>query len=172
MNTPSVTIAHAQQMPTIASAAILTEALISPACSSPCSMTFLRRTLGVGGGERDDHHSDDQRGHDEIDGAPSDPRRKEEREGAADDRGGAIAELVDGREKFDRSPLVSDVDAPRVDRDILGRRREGTDHGEDCEPADRSRWIARAEADERDDQADLAQDDPARAPAEPPSSGS
>ena len=39
MNTPSVTIAHSQQAPTMASAPNRTEAAISPFCSSPSSIT-------------------------------------------------------------------------------------------------------------------------------------
>ena len=76
MKRASVTIAHSQQTPTTASAVSRTCGLISPACSRPCSMTFLRRPLRIGRSDGDDHHDDDQRGHDEIDRAPRNPRRQ------------------------------------------------------------------------------------------------
>ena len=78
-----------------------------------------------------------------------------------------VAELVDRGEQLDRRLLVGHVDPPGVDRDILRRRGERGDHCEDREGADIASpdWSLRQPS-KAQDQIDLAQQDPALAPAE------
>ena len=125
------------------------------------------RPHAVGRGQRDRQQPDEHRRHHQVDVRPAHPRGHHQRDRAADDRGGAIAELVDRREQLDRRVFVRLVDPPSVDRDIVGGRRERGDERDQHEAADRDRRVGQPEQCKahRDDR--LAQADPAFAPSEP-----
>src|SRR5207248_2567626 len=94
-------------------------------------------------------------------------RGKEERERTTNDRGGTIAELVDGREQLNRCSLVGNVNAPGINCDILRRGRKSPDDREDGEPADIHRRVRCSKPYEGGDEPDLAKNDPARSATKP-----
>ena len=114
--------------------------------------------------ERNDHHQCDQSAHQQVDQRPAHPRGEHKRERSADDGCDAVAELVDGREKFDRCLLIRDIDPPSVDGNILRRRRKRSDHSKDRESADIRRRVGRGETGEGSDHHRLAKHDPALPP--------
>ena len=121
---------------------------------------------GVGSGERDTDHQSDQHRHQHIDQAPAHPRGQHQRERAADDRGDAIAELVNRREQLDWRLLVGNIDPPRIDRNVLGGGGEARDNRENCKPADVLCRVGQRERDKGGDHHRLAQHDPAFAATE------
>ena len=101
--------------------------------------------------------SDDRQArHGEIGGAPTDEIGDVERAGAGAQHRQPIAELIDRRHHA--LPLGRrGVDAPAVDRRVLGRGGEGGEEGEGDVPGQRLGGIAEGEAGEAQRDADLGE---------------
>ncbi len=107
-----------------------------------------------------------ERRHDGVTRRPAVALRDPERAGAARDQRGPIAELIGGDH---RALLVErrGLDAPGVDRDVLGRGAEGEEQRTERDLRDSARRLAAREVQQREADADLGKQHPAATLSEP-----
>src|SRR5206468_3051878 len=117
--------------------------------------------------QRHRQQSDEDRSHDQEDVRPTHACGEHESDRSADDRGGAVTELIDGRQQLDWSLLIRLVYSPRVDSDVVARCGDRCDEGDQDETPDRHRRIGKREQRQTYANDQLPERNPALAPSEP-----
>ena len=87
------------------------------------------------------HHQQHKGAEPEIDGRPARPRGYHQCKSPTRKTGEPIAELIDGRQKFQRRRFVRHFDAPSIDDDVLRGTRKGGNSRQQREQSNGSRRV-------------------------------